>query len=342
MKEKFYFPLIAELAEEEYDDPTPVGDDIILDNLDNIESELDVYQEFGDTSMVEFFNRDDVIKSKLTDMYWGVCEVDNKPFGYVEVEMTEPLTPEETKALIDWISGQNSDGLGEGFEQRPIETDEGDIYVSMWNFSDSYKIRTQAEMDEYLNKYTINVIGTDTLRHMEGKEGLVLQGCGGSIAEWITGINDTFQKEGILLDNTKFRNVSTFEHNDMTNILFPIEKETHLDLGKLALWKLSTHELFGGTWMSDYVDNQLGGFIDDSLVEKQKPDCPLIGQDGNIFNLMGIASRTLKDNGLFDDAKKMCNEVMQSGSYEQALGVIGEYVNITSIYDDEDFDMGGM
>lgn len=32
--------------------------------------------------------------------------------------------------------------------------------------------------------------------------------------------------------------------------------------------------------------------------EMRKPDCPLIGQDGNIFNLMGIASRTLRRNGL--------------------------------------------
>ncbi len=29
--------------------------------------------------------------------------------------------------------------------------------------------------------------------------------------------------------------------------------------------------------------------------EKRKPDCPLIGQDGNVFNLIGIASRTLKE-----------------------------------------------
>ena len=29
--------------------------------------------------------------------------------------------------------------------------------------------------------------------------------------------------------------------------------------------------------------------------ERNKPDCPLIGQDGNVFNIVGIASRTLKD-----------------------------------------------
>lgn len=65
----------------------------------------------------------------------------------------------------------------------------------------------------------------------------------------------------------------------------------------------------------------------------QKPDCPLIGQDGNIFNLMGIASRTLRENGLEDRAKEMCVRIRESGDYYEALGVIGEYVNITSVDD---------
>ena len=32
----------------------------------------------------------------------------------------------------------------------------------------------------------------------------------------------------------------------------------------------------------------------------EKPLCPLIGQDGNIFNLVGIAARTLREAGLRD------------------------------------------
>ena len=69
---------------------------------------------------------------------------------------------------------------------------------------------------------------------------------------------------------------------------------------------------------------------------KNKPDCPLIGQDGNIFNLMGIASRTLKQNGMADEAKEMCSRITSCGSYYEALGIIGEYVNITSVDEDED------
>lgn len=59
---------------------------------------------------------------------------------------------------------------------------------------------------------------------------------------------------------------------------------------------------------------------------------------------MGIASRTLKQNGLADQAKKMCDRIRESGDYYKALGVIGEYVNITSVDDapdeGEDFEEG--
>lgn len=67
--------------------------------------------------------------------------------------------------------------------------------------------------------------------------------------------------------------------------------------------------------------------------KQQKPNCPLIGEDGNIFNLIGIAARTLKRNGMSAEASEMTDRIYKSGSYEEALGIIGEYVNITSVDD---------
>lgn len=65
--------------------------------------------------------------------------------------------------------------------------------------------------------------------------------------------------------------------------------------------------------------------------EKQKKKCALIGEDGNIFNLMGIASRTLKRNGMREEATEMCNRITDGAkSYDEALCIIGEYVDITS------------
>lgn len=110
------------------------------------------------------------------------------------------------------------------------------------------------------------------------------------------------------------------------------------------MWRLQSYTAFAGTWLSDYVDNKLGGFEpEQNKAEKVKPDCELIGQDGNIFNLMGIASHTLKQNGMADEAKEMCSRVTSSGSYCEALNIIGDYVNITDGSEqsddiDEDYD----
>ena len=62
--------------------------------------------------------------------------------------------------------------------------------------------------------------------------------------------------------------------------------------------------------------------------ELQKPSCPLIGQNGNIFHLLGLASRTLRQCGMADEAKEMQNRIMGGDchSYEEALGIISEYV----------------
>lgn len=73
----------------------------------------------------------------------------------------------------------------------------------------------------------------------------------------------------------------------------------------------------------------------------EKPKCALIGQDGNIFNLVGIASRTLKQNGMKEEAKEMSNRVFCSHSYDEALNIIGEYVEITNeagLVEEEEFE----
>lgn len=89
-----------------------------------------------------------------------------------------------------------------------------------------------------------------------------------------------------------------------------------------------------------YVDNRLDGFLSEETAERKKPDCKLIGEDGNIFNLMGIASRTLRQHGMADEAVEMRDRIRESGSYDQALCIIGEYVNITVGDENEDMNEG--
>ena len=98
---------------------------------------------------------------------------------------------------------------------------------------------------------TVKQITIDNLRHMDGKEGLVLQGCGGDLQEWLDGINSMLTEDGILLDGSRFESVSVFQHDGLTNLLFSFEG-VELDMGKLAMWRLQTHGRFGGTWLPAY------------------------------------------------------------------------------------------
>lgn len=186
-------------------------------------------------------------------------------------------------------------------------------------------------------------ISTEQLRRIGDQEGLVLQGCGGDPQEWLDGINQILTEEGILKKGARFEDVYTFQHDGVTCLLFPFKENMELDMGKLAVWRLGTHSTFGGTWLSDYVPNRLGGFVQvqESKAEPEyvKPDCPLIGTDGNIFHLMGKASETLRKNGMQDQADEMCSRIFQCQSYHSALSIIGDYVNITSSYQEECMDM---
>jgi len=182
-------------------------------------------------------------------------------------------------------------------------------------------------------------ITLDELRRMTDKEGLILQGCGGDPEEWVTGINELLTNEGILLDGDTFQDVAAFQHGGLTNLLFNMN-DVKLNIGKLTMWRLQSHSAFGGTWLSDYVPNRLGGFVKTESFEKELPagrlipDAPLLGADGNIFNILGIAANTLKQHGMREEANEMRQRVTASGSYDNALCIIMEYVNPVSA-DDE-------
>lgn len=180
-------------------------------------------------------------------------------------------------------------------------------------------------MNDEMKSGAVQEVTADDLRRMEGQEGLVLQGCGGPHQEWVDGVNDLLTEAGILLDGSTFQaeNVSVFQHDELTCLLFPFEG-VKLDVGKLAIWRIQTHEQFGGTWLSDYVPNRLGGFVQEP--PRQKPTMSLLGMDGNIFAVMGRASVLLKEAGMGDLVSHMVQRVTTCGDYYKALNIISEYV----------------
>lgn len=95
----------------------------------------------------------------------------------------------------------------------------------------------------------IKKITAEELRRMKDSEGLVLQGCGGDLHEWVDGINNLLTQAGILLNGTKFKpeNCMAFERDSVTCLLFPFTNDVKLQMGGLAMWRLATYGDFGGT-----------------------------------------------------------------------------------------------
>ena len=71
----------------------------------------------------------------------------NKLCGCLTVELKEPLLDDEQTVLCNYISGQYSDGWGEGFEQRDIRVDDGTLAVHFWQ-EDGFKMTPEREMQQ--------------------------------------------------------------------------------------------------------------------------------------------------------------------------------------------------
>ncbi len=75
---------------------------------------------------------------------------------------------------------------------------------------------------------------------MKDIEGLVIQGCGSDLNEWVDG---------------------------RTNLLFHVDG-VDLDMGKLAMWRLASHCQFGGTWLCVQVKFKNGKQIVLTLMQE--------------------------------------------------------------------------
>lgn len=148
VKAVFFCPLVGNIDEGDGDMFT-VGDSYLADSEDEINDALKEYTANDENDMAAYYNEDDGIKEKLTSAVWSVELHGDRLFGRIDCGLKEALTAEETEALRDWLTGQCSDGLGEGFEQQPIDTMDGELFVSFWNSGDDYAMMTESEFDEY-------------------------------------------------------------------------------------------------------------------------------------------------------------------------------------------------
>ena len=223
MQMKFYSPLTADFFpnEPDYEDEfydeyegCPLDGHDLLQYADAVDEAVkkDIADFNGD--LMQYYHEDDSVRSKVVSAVPSVEIHGNKLCGCLNVELKEALLDDEQTVLCNYITGQYSDGWGEGFEQREIDVGDGKLYVHFWQDHD-------------------------------------------------------FELKRDVPDMTEFKKL---------------------------------------------------------LNRPKKPKMQLIGQDGNIFAIMGRASRLLKNNGQREKAKEMRDRVTASKSYAEALGIISEYV----------------
>lgn len=134
---KYYFPITVELEEREYDDAYEIPSSQAREYIDEIRKALKKEHTYVTPEMLGEFTR----IPKVQSVEFDVGTVRGNLYGIAKVVVLGELTKDEEEELIDWIEGQNSDGFGEGFEQEPIEVDDGAIYVHFWEPSRNYFIR---------------------------------------------------------------------------------------------------------------------------------------------------------------------------------------------------------
>ena len=148
---KLYMPLTGRMYE--YDDYGDLdNDDVELDGHalvgyeDSITAALlkNRMPEESERGIMHWYDRDDTVNTKVKSVVFTVENRDRQLWGVAECRIQGELTDVELDTLKEYISGQASDGWGEGFEQREIQTDEGELYVSLWSFRD-WEIMTEQE-----------------------------------------------------------------------------------------------------------------------------------------------------------------------------------------------------
>ncbi len=91
---------------------------------------------------------------------------------------------------------------------------------------------------------------------VNGKEGIVLLGCGGDLQEWVQGVTSSLHESNCIFSVTPSVSFSDFivlkTNGGRTDLVMMFKKDANISIGRMAMWRLQ----FGDcSWVSDYIVN---------------------------------------------------------------------------------------
>ena len=88
---------------------------------------------YGEDDLMQYFDGSESIQGKIQSAVVTIENKDGILYGCTKLELNELLSQEELQEFTEYITGQYSDGWGEGFEQRDIKVDGRTLNVHFWH-----------------------------------------------------------------------------------------------------------------------------------------------------------------------------------------------------------------
>ena len=107
---------------------------------------------------MEYYDKHDTVNAKVKTCNFKFEQMDRDVYGVAVLTLNTALTEDELTIIKQYVSGQASDGIGEGLEQQDFELGGRDVNIHLWSSDNDWTLQTAEEMGITEQKMTMGGI----------------------------------------------------------------------------------------------------------------------------------------------------------------------------------------